>query len=53
MTVQVLTNGNPKLAEQVARDLAGTIWRLREALLQSTRLYQHRRGRDAGKAGRR
>ncbi|MTV14221.1 MULTISPECIES: M81 family metallopeptidase [Bradyrhizobium] len=39
MTVQVLTNDNPKLAEQVARDLAGTIWRMREALLQSTRLY--------------
>ncbi|WP_166305444.1 M81 family metallopeptidase [Bradyrhizobium sp. 2S1] len=39
MTVQVLTNDNPKLAEQVARDLAGTIWRLREALLQSTKLH--------------
>lgn len=39
MTVQVLTNDNTKLAEQVARDLAGTIWRLREALLQSTKLH--------------
>jgi len=39
MTVQVLTNDNAKLAEQVARDLAATIWRLREDLLQSTRLH--------------
>ncbi|MBR0754814.1 M81 family metallopeptidase [Bradyrhizobium jicamae] len=40
MTVQVLTNDNPKLAEQVARDLAGTIWRQREALLKSTRIHR-------------
>ena len=39
MTVQVLTNGNPKLAEQVGRDLAGTIWRQREALLKSTTIH--------------
>ncbi|WP_407169321.1 M81 family metallopeptidase [Bradyrhizobium sp. ORS 111] len=39
MTVQVLTNDKPKLAEQIARDLAATIWRLREALLQSTKLH--------------
>jgi microcystin degradation protein MlrC len=39
MTVQVLTNGNPKLAEQVGRDLAGTIWRQREALLKSSRIH--------------
>jgi microcystin degradation protein MlrC len=39
MTVQVLTNDNPKLAEQVARDLADTIWRLRAALLQTTKLH--------------
>jgi microcystin degradation protein MlrC len=38
MTVQVLTNGNPKLAEQVGRDLAAAIWRRREALLKSTRI---------------
>jgi len=35
----VLTNGNPKLAEQVGRDLAGTIWRQREALLKSSRIH--------------
>ncbi|KWV49895.1 hypothetical protein AS156_15340 [Bradyrhizobium macuxiense] len=39
MTVHVLTNDKPELADQVARDLAGTIWRLREALLQSTKLH--------------
>lgn len=40
MTVQVLTNGNPKLAEQVARDLAATIWRQREVLLKSTTIHR-------------
>jgi microcystin degradation protein MlrC len=35
----VLTNGNPELAERVASDLATTIWRQREALLKSTRIY--------------
>ncbi|BBB98406.1 MULTISPECIES: M81 family metallopeptidase [Bradyrhizobium] len=46
MTVQVLTNDNPKLAEQVARDLAGTIWRLREALLAIKSRVHFRRGFD-------
>ena len=39
MTVQVLTNGNPKLAEQIARDISGAIWRVREALLKSTKIH--------------
>jgi microcystin degradation protein MlrC len=39
MTVQVLTNGNPDLAERVGRDLAATIWRRREALLKSTKIH--------------
>ena len=39
ITVQVLTNGNPKLAAEVARDIAGLAWRKREALLTSTRIY--------------
>jgi len=39
MTVQVLTNGNPELAERVGRDLAATIWRRREALLKSTKIH--------------
>jgi microcystin degradation protein MlrC len=39
MTVQVLTNGNPELAERVGRDLSGAIWRQREALLASTKIH--------------
>jgi microcystin degradation protein MlrC len=39
MTVQVLTNGNPELAERVGRDLAATIWRRREALLKSMKIH--------------
>jgi microcystin degradation protein MlrC len=39
MTVQVLTNGNPDLAERIARDLADTIWRFRAELLGATSLH--------------
>jgi microcystin degradation protein MlrC len=39
MTVQVLTNGNAELAARVGRDISGTIWRIREALLTSTRIH--------------
>jgi microcystin degradation protein MlrC len=39
MTVQVLTNGNPELAARVGRDISGAIWRQREAMLNSTRIY--------------
>src|SRR3981081_3759466 len=39
MTVQVLTNGNPELAAKIARDMAETIWRQREALLTSTKVH--------------
>ena len=39
MTVQVLTNGNPELAERVGRDISGAIWRVREALLKSTAIH--------------
>lgn len=39
MTVQVLTNGNPELAERVGHDLAALIWRQREALLTSTKIH--------------
>jgi microcystin degradation protein MlrC len=44
MTVQVLTNGNPKLAEQVGRDLAETIWCRREAMLKSTDIHSIAKG---------
>src|SRR5258708_5386013 len=39
MTIQVLTNGNPKLAGEVAKDIAGFAWRRREALLTSTKVH--------------
>jgi microcystin degradation protein MlrC len=39
MTVQVLTNGNPELAAKIARDIAETAWRKREALLTSTGIH--------------
>ena len=52
MTVQVLTNGNPKLAEQVGRDLAAAIWRQREALLNSTKIHSIARRCGAGEASR-
>jgi len=38
MTFQVLTNGKPELAEKICRDMAGTAWRQREALLTSTKV---------------
>jgi microcystin degradation protein MlrC len=40
MTIQVLTNGNPKLAAEIAEDIAGFAWRQREALLTSTRIHK-------------
>jgi microcystin degradation protein MlrC len=33
MTIQVMTNGNPRLATEIARDMADTAWRHRQALL--------------------
>jgi microcystin degradation protein MlrC len=38
MTVQVLTNDNPELADRVAGDIASFAWRQREALLNSTKI---------------
>jgi microcystin degradation protein MlrC len=38
MTIQVMTNGDPAMAERVARDMSETAWRKREALLNSTRV---------------
>jgi microcystin degradation protein MlrC len=49
MTVQVLTNGNPELAERVGWDIARAIWRQREALLKSTRIHTIREGVALGK----
>jgi microcystin degradation protein MlrC len=39
ITVQVLTNGNAKLAELIARDIAEFAWRKRAALLASTKIH--------------
>ena len=39
MTVQAMTNGNPDLAAKIARDIAETAWRKREALLTSTGIH--------------
>ncbi|MEO8411920.1 MAG: M81 family metallopeptidase, partial [Propionivibrio sp.] len=38
ITVQVLTNGNARLAGEIAKDIADLAWRKREALLTSTRI---------------
>lgn len=40
MTFQVLTNGDPALAERVARDMAGMAWRRRAELLGTTRIHR-------------
>lgn len=42
MTVQVLTNGDPALAKRVATDMAQWTWNKREALLNTTRIYDMR-----------
>jgi microcystin degradation protein MlrC len=39
MTVQVMTNDNPKLAAEIADDIAAFAWRHREALLTSTKIH--------------
>src|SRR6201995_5259354 len=44
ITVQVMTNNNPKLAEEIARDIADLAWRKREALLTSTKIVSIREG---------
>jgi microcystin degradation protein MlrC len=44
MTFQVLTNGKPDLARQIARDMAGAAWRKREMLLTTTKIHAIRDG---------
>jgi microcystin degradation protein MlrC len=39
MTFQVLTNGKPELARQIADDMVQTAWRRREELLNSARIH--------------
>ncbi len=40
MTVQVMTNGKPELADRIGRDMAQAIWRQREALLTRTKVHE-------------
>ncbi|MBP1182637.1 M81 family metallopeptidase [Methylobacterium sp. PvR107] len=39
MTVQAMTNGDPDLADRVARDVAAFAWRHRHGLLDAARIY--------------
>jgi microcystin degradation protein MlrC len=39
ITVQVMTNGNDKLAENIAKDIADFAWRKREAMFSATRIH--------------
>ena len=39
ITVQVMTNGDPTRAEEIAKDIANLAWRKREALLTSTKIH--------------
>ena len=39
ITIQVLTNGDAKRADEIAKDIADLAWRKREALLSSTKIY--------------
>ncbi len=41
MCFQVMTNGNPELARHVADDMAKTAWRLRNELVNGTKVYRH------------
>jgi microcystin degradation protein MlrC len=50
ITIQVITNGNAKLADDIARDIAALAWRNREALLTSTRIHSIAEGVALAKA---
>ena len=44
ITFQVFTNDKPELARRIADDMAGTAWRKREALLNTTTIHSIRDG---------
>ncbi|MGC4008476.1 MAG: M81 family metallopeptidase [Pseudomonas sp.] len=44
MTVQATANDNQPLADQIARDMATTIWRMRASLVNSTRILSIEEG---------
>ncbi len=39
MAFQVITNGDPELANHIADDMANTAWRLRDELVHGTKVY--------------
>ena len=44
MTFQVMTNGNPELANLIADDMAQTAWRMREELFYGTKVHSMKDG---------
>ena len=50
MTIQAMSNADPKLAKRAAKDMAEWAWRNRDALLNSTRIYTIPEGVTEGKA---
>jgi microcystin degradation protein MlrC len=50
ITIQVFSNGNEKLAADIAHDIARLAWRNREALLTSTKIHSIREGVSLTKA---
>jgi len=50
IAVQAMTNGNAKLAAEIAKDIADLTWRKREALLTSTKIFSIAEGVALAKA---
>jgi microcystin degradation protein MlrC len=50
MTFQVMTNGDPELANKIADDMAQTAWRMRDELVHGTKVYSHTEGVTLAKA---
>ena len=50
MTFQVITNGDPELANHIADDMAQTAWRLREDLYYGTEVHSMKKGVGLAKA---
>jgi microcystin degradation protein MlrC len=44
MGIQVFTNGDPTLADRVANDMANWVWRKRDALLNTVKVYSMKDG---------
>ena len=44
MTFQVMTNGDPELANHIADDMGKTAWRLRDQLVHGTKVYSMTEG---------